>query len=614
MQHPYRCSKPRLRSGSLSSNYDKVAGRPNVGSSPQALALQQATLTLDAAESNYKGTLSGATTPELDQARASVNQAVAGIIQASAAVSQTEAALVTAQASLAAEQARLDLMQAGTRPEQIKAAEAQVAAAEAQVQAAAGQVAASQASVDLLDEQISRLTIKAPTDGIVLTRAVEPGEVALPGGTLVVLGDLGHLSLTVYLPEDRYGAIHIGDKARITVDSFPGQTFYGNVQRVADQAEFTPRNVQTPAGRRTTVFAVKLALGQPGRQAQAGHAGRCGIRPMTGEWVLEARDLRMSFDKTRAVDGVSLAVGPGQAYGLVGPDGAGKTTTMRMLVGTLSGGSGDVRILGRDLRHAGPAALEHVGYLAQRFSLYAELTVQENLEFFGAVRGVTGADLAARSAELLRFVGLTGFERRRAGQLSGGMKQKLGLACALIHRPRLLLLDEPTTGVDPVTRQDFWQLIIRLLADGVAVVVSTPYIDEAARCNRLGFMHAGHMLTQGSPRELASLLAGRVLMLLGQPKALARQVCSADPEVEDVAAFGDRLHLRLSAAAAQTGPDHTIRRLQGQLDAAGVQVEDLRAIQPSLEDVFIALQAGGTMVLGTPINPSAIDTQEASHA
>jgi ABC-2 type transport system ATP-binding protein len=311
------------------------------------------------------------------------------------------------------------------------------------------------------------------------------------------------------------------------------------------------------------------------------------------EPVLEARDLRISFGagetRIKAVDGVSLTVGPGEAYGMVGPDGAGKTTTMRLLVGALGHGSGEVRILGQDLRHGGAGVLLHVGYLAQRFSLYSELTVQENLEFFGTVRDLRGPALKARSAELLHFVGLSGFEDRQAGKLSGGMKQKLGLACALIHRPRLLLLDEPTTGVDPVTRQDFWQLIIRLLAEGVAVVVSTPYMDEAARCNRLGFMLGGRILMQGPPRQLTGLLAGRVLMLFCGQRAVARAVCLADPDVEDVAAFGERLHLRL---AARAGSQATLDRLSASLSAAGVRVDELCTIPPSLEDVFIALKEG----------------------
>ena len=243
--------------------YDQVRGDPNVAMLPQSVALQQATLAMEAAKSNYEGVLAGATTPELDQARAGVDQAVAGIVQASATVSQTEAALAAAQANRAAEQARLDLLQAGARPEQVKAAEAQLGAAQAQAQAAAGQVAAAQAAVALVDDQIARLAVAAPSDGVILVRSVQPGEVALAGGPLLTLGDLTHLTLTVYLPEDVYGVVRIGDRAQVTVDSYPGRRFTGIVQNIADQAEFTPRNVQTPDGRRTTVFAVKLAVENP---------------------------------------------------------------------------------------------------------------------------------------------------------------------------------------------------------------------------------------------------------------------------------------------------------------------------------------------------------------
>jgi multidrug resistance efflux pump len=252
------------------ADYDRIKGEPDVGASPQALALEQATLTLEAAKSHYQGVLAGATTPELNQARAGIDQAVAGIIQASATVSQTEAALTAAQANLAAEQARLDLVRAGARPEQIKTAEAQVAAAQAQAQAAAGQVGAAQAAVALVDDQIARLAITAPADGVILVRSVQPGEVVLPGGPLLTLGDLSHLTLTVYLPEDQYGVVRIGDRARVTADSFPGRSFTGTVQYIADQAEFTPRNVQTPEGRRTTVFAVKLAVENPDLQLKPG--------------------------------------------------------------------------------------------------------------------------------------------------------------------------------------------------------------------------------------------------------------------------------------------------------------------------------------------------------
>ena len=243
---------------------------PNVGQMPQTLALQQATMAYEAAKANYNGVLAGATTPQLDQARAAINQAQAGIISASAGVSETDASLVTAQDTLAAEQAHLDELVAGTRPEQIRVGEAQLAAAQAQVQAAAGQVGAAQANVDLIKTQIARLVITAPSDGIVLTRAVEPGDVALPGGTLVELANLNRLTLTVYVPETRYGELHVGETASVTVDSFPGRVFVGTVQQVSGQAEFTPRNVSTPSGRTTTVFGVKLSLDNPKGELKPG--------------------------------------------------------------------------------------------------------------------------------------------------------------------------------------------------------------------------------------------------------------------------------------------------------------------------------------------------------
>ncbi|MBE2232391.1 MAG: ABC transporter ATP-binding protein [Anaerolinea sp.] len=311
--------------------------------------------------------------------------------------------------------------------------------------------------------------------------------------------------------------------------------------------------------------------------------------------LLEAIGLTKRFGSLVAVDDVSLVVQPGEAYGLVGPDGAGKTTVMRLLVGALSLDAGSVAILGQDLARHPEQARSSVGYLPQRFSLYHDLTVGENLAFFGSVRGIDRKTLTGRAAELLAFVGLTGFENRLAGVLSGGMKQKLGLACALVHRPSLLLLDEPTSGVDPITRQDFWQLIIRLLGDGAGVVVSTPYMDEAIRCSILGFMAAGRILTTGAPRSLLAPLAGRVLELRAEPRALAHQLCQADPDVEDVAQFGELLHLRLRGAAVFSGLQDgqaTQLRLSSALAAGGVQVLGLRAIAPSLEDVFIAtLQA-----------------------
>lgn len=300
---------------------------------------------------------------------------------------------------------------------------------------------------------------------------------------------------------------------------------------------------------------------------------------------ISARDLRRAFGEVHAVDGVTLEVRPGEAYGLVGPDGAGKTTTMRLLVGALRPDGGSVTVNGLDMSDRPEVARAGIGYLAQRFSLYGDLTVWENLRFFGEVRDIRGEAFRARAAELLCFVGLAGFEERRAEALSGGMKQKLGLACALIHEPDVLLLDEPTGGVDPVTRQEFWKLLIRLLAGGRSIIVSTPYMDEAARCSRVGFMYGGRILVEGTPRQLTAGFAGHVLELAATPRHAARDAALADPDVEDVLAFGDRLHLRVRDAAGPLG------RLPGALAAAGIEVERLRPVAPSMEDLFISLLA-----------------------
>ncbi len=303
--------------------------------------------------------------------------------------------------------------------------------------------------------------------------------------------------------------------------------------------------------------------------------------------LVDARGLHRAFGEIRAVDGVDLVVRPGEAYGLVGPDGAGKTTTLRLVVGALRPDRGEVHVGGFDMTKQPDEARSGIGYLAQRFSLYGDLSVMENLRFFAEVRGIRGAEFAKRAGDLLGFVGLAGFEDRRAEALSGGMKQKLGLACALVHEPQVLLLDEPTGGVDPVTRQEFWKLLIRLLADGRSIIVSTPYMDEAERCTRVGFMHSGRILVEGTPRQLTAGFAGHVLELDARPRAAAKVVASQDPDVEDVMAFGDRLHLRVRDAA---GP---LERLPKALGAEGIHVERLRAISPTLEDLFIGLLAKG---------------------
>lgn len=311
---------------------------------------------------------------------------------------------------------------------------------------------------------------------------------------------------------------------------------------------------------------------------------------MSEKPVLVARGLTKSFGAVHAVRNVSLDLNPGEIYGLVGPDGAGKTTLLRLLCGVLSLSGGTVTVGGVDLAQEPESARMGMGYLSQRFSLYEDLTVLENLHFFAEMRGIERKDWQPRSQWVLEFVGLWQFRNRRAGQLSGGMKQKLGLAVSLVARPRVLLLDEPTTGVDPVTRQDFWQLLIRLVQEErQAVILSTPYMDEASRCNRVGFIRTGSLVAEGSPRHLRNRLAGRIVEAAAFPVETALKVAMAEPSVQAVQRFGDRLHLRAVPGTAEL----LCTRLDESIRAAGGTIQSIRVVDALLEDVFIAMVEEG---------------------
>lgn len=305
------------------------------------------------------------------------------------------------------------------------------------------------------------------------------------------------------------------------------------------------------------------------------------------EYLVQAIGLRKYFDSVRAVDDVDLLINAGEIYGLVGSDGAGKTTTLRMLVGALLPTTGSISVCGFDVLKQVELARSNIGYLSQRFSLYEDLTVLENIRFFAEIRGLSSTEWLPRSLEILNFVGLERFKDRRAGQLSGGMKQKLGLASALVTRPRVLLLDEPTTGVDPVTRQDFWQLVIKLVSgqEGVSVIISTPYMDEASRCHRIGFMKSGKIIAEDTPTNLRSQLNDRILELRGESLHELRNIALQNEDIEEVAAFGDKLHLR-----AKVGRSNAIlQNLPQQLELQNAKLTSLRVIPPALEDVFISL-------------------------
>jgi|DewCreStandDraft_2_1066082.scaffolds.fasta_scaffold20492_2 ABC-2 type transport system ATP-binding protein len=311
-----------------------------------------------------------------------------------------------------------------------------------------------------------------------------------------------------------------------------------------------------------------------------------GTTPNGKMALIEASEITKRFGSLCAVDQVTITVKQGEIVGLVGPDGAGKTTTLRLICGAMKLDGGWIRVGGYDIQRQTEQARAQIGYLPQRFSLYEELTVMENIRFFAEARGVRREEWLPRCLNILEFVGLVDFKERLAGKLSGGMKQKLGLAAALVHSPHVILLDEPTTGVDPVTRQDFWQLIIRLAAqEQTAILVSTPYMDEASRCHRVHFMRQGKILIEGTPASLRAGLTGSILEVSGEPLPLLRQLALQEPGVFNAQRFGDRLHLRVSAEERE----QIAARLQARAVQAGGNITTLRPIEAQLEDVFIAL-------------------------
>jgi ABC-2 type transport system ATP-binding protein len=287
------------------------------------------------------------------------------------------------------------------------------------------------------------------------------------------------------------------------------------------------------------------------------------------------------YGSVQAVIDLSLTVAAGEMFGLIGPDGAGKTTTIRMICGLLAIDAGTIRVLGLDPRAEHRRLTDSVGYLSQRFSLYADLSVDENVAFFAEIHGVR--DFRATRDRLLEMTQLTPFRGRLAGQLSGGMKQKLALACTLVHGPRLIVLDEPTTGVDPVSRREFWKLLSEFLAQGITIVMSTPYLDEAERCARVALLHEGRLLAQDTPAALRATLPGALFEVIASDHRRLAQSLRAMPGVDSVQMFGERAHLRL-----QDGDQSDDHHLAERLRAAGVEPTSVRAVKPSLEDVFVA--------------------------
>ena len=301
--------------------------------------------------------------------------------------------------------------------------------------------------------------------------------------------------------------------------------------------------------------------------------------------AIRTHQLRRTFGELVAVNGLDLDVQEGEIFGLVGPDGAGKTTTMRMLTGILPPSGGSAEVAGCDITRDSEKLKDHIGYMSQRFGLYPDLSVLENIAFYADIYGVPRRELAARTERLLGFSNLTPFQHRLAGNLSGGMKQKLGLACALIHTPRVLFLDEPTNGVDPVSRRDFWRILYQLVRDGVTLFVSTAYLDEAERCNRLALLHEGRLLGLGTPDEVKRLMPGTLLEVRTSAPRRTATLLREHLRGATVGLFGDRIHVATREPAA------TEAETRRQVAAAGFELLSIKPIEPSLEDVFISVIA-----------------------
>ena len=308
--------------------------------------------------------------------------------------------------------------------------------------------------------------------------------------------------------------------------------------------------------------------------------------------ALQLERVTKKYDQIVALRDLTLSIQAGEMFGLIGPDGAGKTTAIRLMCGLLKPEDGTVRVLGRDPVKDHLAVTQTIGYLSQRFSLYGDLSIDENISFFAEIHGLRMRDRAIRDRRerLLELTQLVKFRSRLAEQLSGGMKQKLALACTLVHEPKIILLDEPTTGVDPVSRREFWKLLSEFLAQGITILMATPYLDEAERCSRVALLHEGELMALDTPAQLRAGLPGVVMEVIAPDRDRATTVLERLPGVAGVQLFGERAHVHLVAGAPLSDP----AQMTTTLERAGIGVESVRRVPASLEDVFIARVAKET--------------------
>lgn len=294
--------------------------------------------------------------------------------------------------------------------------------------------------------------------------------------------------------------------------------------------------------------------------------------------MIKIDNLYKNYDKVEAVKGISLEISSGEMFGIIGPDGAGKTTTIRILCGLINATSGDAFLMDKNVKNERALIQKNIGYLSQKFSLYGDLTVDENIEFFANIHNIT--DFHSRADELLSFTNLIPFRDRLANNLSGGMKQKLALACSLIHKPKILFLDEPTTGVDPVSRRDFWKILASLKKEGITIVLTTPYLDEAERCTRVAFMNEGQIMDIGTPEDLKEKMNGEVVELVCSDIRKSGEILKENFDF-DIQLFGDRIHIVLNDFKLD------FPKIETKLLEKSINVIEKRVITPSLENLFI---------------------------
>jgi ABC-2 type transport system ATP-binding protein len=308
----------------------------------------------------------------------------------------------------------------------------------------------------------------------------------------------------------------------------------------------------------------------------------------TPQSAIVAENLTRSFPGVRAVDHLSFDVSSGEIFGLVGPDGAGKTTTLRMLAGVMPPDEGAASVAGSDVVRDPEAAKHHLSYMPQRFGLYEDLTVDENIRFYADLFGVKKAQREERSTQLLQAAGMSEFRKRLAGKLSGGMKQKLGLVCALIHRPKVILLDEPTTGVDPVSRRDFWRILYELISEGVAILTSTAYLDEAERCHRVALLHQGKLLFCDTPANLKAKLSKGVLSVISSEARRVRDQLERANGISSLMLTGDGVHVVVDDVARR------IPEFEARLKSVEVPFDAIQQVTPTIEDLFVDAVTSGS--------------------